>query len=119
LGKELAGTWGSIIISPEVISTLAGIATTECFGIVGVVSSHIFSDGIAELLGKESLAKGVDIDLKSDVLKITVNVVIGYGINISVIAQNVMDNVKYIVERHTGLKVNHVTVNVQGVRLVG
>ena len=118
MSTELAGTWGSIIISPEVIAKLAGIATTECFGVVGMVSSRIFSDGIAELLGRESLSKGVDIDLKSDILKISVNIVVSYGTKISVIARNVMENVKYIVEKHTGLRVDHVAVNIQGVRLV-
>jgi len=118
LGKELNGTWGKIDISKEVLAKLAGIATTECFGVVGMVSSHIFSDGITELLGRESLAKGVEIAIKNDELTIKVNVVVSYGTKISVIADNIIDNVKYIVEKHTGLIVKRVDVNIAGVRVV-
>lgn len=118
MGKEIRTQFGLIDISKLVIANLAGIATTECFGIVGMVSSRIFSDGINELLGKEALGKGVEVTIKDDMLQIKVNVVVGYGIRVSVIATNVIDNVKYIVEKHTGLKVDQVDVYVQGVRVV-
>ncbi|MEG1500977.1 MAG: Asp23/Gls24 family envelope stress response protein, partial [Clostridiales bacterium] len=116
--KELANDYGKILISKEVIANLAGIAATECFGIVGMVSSRFFSDGIADLLGKESLSKGVEVYITPDNLLIKVNIVVGYGINLSVIANNVIENVRYTVERHTGLKVDHVDVNIQGVKVV-
>ena len=50
MGKEIRTPFGVIDIDKSVIAILAGIATTECFGVVGVVSSHVFSDGINELL---------------------------------------------------------------------
>jgi len=118
MGKEIRTQYGLIHISKEVIANLAGIATTECFGIVGMVSSRIFSDGISELLGKEALSKGVEVAIKDDVLQIRVNVVVGYGTRVSVIATNVIENVKYIVEKHTGLTVDKVDVYVQGVRIL-
>ena len=109
---------GNIEITKDVIATLAGIAATACVGIVGMVSSRIISDGITELLGKESLSKGVDVVIKPDELNIKVNIVVGYGIRISVIADNVIDNVKYSIEKHTGLPVKNVIVNIQGVRVL-
>jgi uncharacterized alkaline shock family protein YloU len=118
LGKVVMGKYGKIIISKEVIAKLAGIAATECFGIVGMVSSHIFSDGIAEILGKEALSKGVDVIIKENSVRIKVNIVVGYGISISVIARNVMDHVKYTVEKYVGTAVDYVDVNIQGVRVV-
>lgn len=117
LGKELNGTWGKIDISKEVLAKLAGIATTECFGVVGMVSSRL-SDGITELLGKEALAKGVEIAIKNDELTIKINVVVSYGTKISVIADNIIENVKYIVEKYTGLIVKRVDVNIAGVRVI-
>lgn len=117
MGKEIRTEYGLIDINKEVIANLAGIATTECFGIVGMVSSR-FSDGISELLGRESLNKGVDVAIKEDKLNIRVSVVVGYGTRVSVIATNVIENVKYIVEKHTGLTVDNVEVYVQGVRIL-
>ncbi|MEG1998181.1 MAG: Asp23/Gls24 family envelope stress response protein, partial [Clostridiales bacterium] len=49
MGRDIKTERGIIYISKEVIATLAGLAATECFGIVGMVSSRIFSDGISEL----------------------------------------------------------------------
>lgn len=118
MGREIRTDLGIIEIGRDVIANLAGIATTECFGVVGVVSSRVFSDGISELLGRESLSKGVDIIVRDNELYIRVHVVVGYGNRISTIAQNIIDNVKYIVEKHTGLTVHHVEVNVQGVRMI-
>jgi len=119
MGKILQGPWGMIDISREVIAKLAGIATTECFGIVGMVSAHKFSDGITELLGREAISKGVEVSVKDGKLLIRVNVVVSYGAKISVIAGNVIDRVQYIVESHIGTKAGLVEVNVRGVRLVG
>ena len=118
MGREIQGRWGVITISREVIATLAGIAAIECFGIVGMVSSRFISDGISELLGREALSKGVEVIFKGDRLLIKVNIVVGYGTRISTIAQNVMEQVKYTVEKYTGLTVDNVEVNIQGVRVV-
>ena len=119
MGKILQGPWGIIDISREVIAKLAGIATTECFGIVGMISAHKFSDGITELLGREALSKGVEVAVRDGRLLIRVNVVVSYGAKISVIADNVIERVQYVLESHIGIKADLVEVNVRGVRLVG
>ncbi|MCL1976408.1 MAG: Asp23/Gls24 family envelope stress response protein [Firmicutes bacterium] len=118
MSKMIQGPWGMINISREVISRLAGIATTECFGIVGMVSSHKFSDGITELLGREALSKGVEVAIREEQLLIRVNVVMSYGIKISVIADNVIERVRYTVESHIGTKVDLVEVSVRGIKVV-
>jgi len=118
MGKIIQGPWGIIDISQEVVAKIAGIATTGCFGIVGMVSSRVFSDGITEMLGGEALSKGVEVTVKGDKLLVRVNVVVSYGVKVSVIADNVIESVKYAVEVQTGIKVDLVEVNVQGVRVV-
>jgi uncharacterized alkaline shock family protein YloU len=118
MSKIIQEPLGIIEISREVIAKLAGIATTECFGIVGMVSAHKLSDGLTELLGREALTKGVEVTVKDGQLLIRVNVVISYGVKISVIADNVIERVQYIVERHIGSKPGLVEVNVRGVRVV-
>lgn len=118
MSQEIVNSLGKIIISKDVINNLAGIAATECFGVVGMVSSRIFSDGFMELLGKEALSKGVDIIPNPEALCLRLNIVVSYGMNVSVVAKNVMENVRYTVEKHTGLRARNIEVNVQGVKVV-
>ncbi|MEW6244977.1 MAG: Asp23/Gls24 family envelope stress response protein [Bacillota bacterium] len=114
--KEVNNAYGSIILSEEVIATIAGVAATECYGIVGMASSRV-ADGIAELLGRENLAKGADVTLGEEDVSITLNVIVGYGTRISEVARNVIEKVKYTVETTTGLKVSRIRINIQGVKV--
>lgn len=116
LGKDVITDLGRIHLSDDVIATMAGVATTECYGIVGMAGSR-FKDGIAELLGRENLAKGVAVTIEDDAVDIDLYIVVGYGTRISEIARNVTDKVKYIIESMTGLKVNGVHIHVQGVKV--
>lgn len=109
--------FGNINISEEVISTIAGAAATECYGLVGMASVGL-KDGLAGILGKEDLKKGVEVDINGEEVVLNLYVTVGYGVNIAEVARNVMERVKYSVEKQTGLKVNNINVNVQGVKLL-
>ena len=52
---------GSIVYTDDFISAIAGISTTECYGVVGMSSRKKLSDGIVELLKKDNLKKGVKV----------------------------------------------------------
>ena len=109
---------GRIIIADEVIATIAGLAATECYGIVGMAARR-FKDGIAELLGRENLSRGVVVSFKEDGIRIDLNVIVGYGTRISEVAHNVSSQVRYRVEQSTGMPVWGVNISVQGVRAIG
>jgi len=115
--RELKGRFGRVTLSDDVLATIAGAAATECYGIVGMASRKL-KDGIAELLGRESLSRGVEI-ADDGGLVIRLYIVAGYGTRISEVASNAMDRVRYAVETMTGLPVRRVDVRVQGVRLGG
>ena len=116
MAKEVVTDLGRISVSEDVIATMAGVAATECYGIVGMAGGR-FKDGIAELLGRENLAKGVLVSLHGDRVEIDLYIVVGYGTRISEIARNVTDKVRYVVESATGLKVVGVHIHVQGVKV--
>lgn len=116
MGKEVVTELGRIHVSEDVIATMAGIATTECYGIVGMASSRL-QDGISDLLGRENLARGVLVQVESDWVEIDLYIVVGYGTRISEIGRNVTDKVRYVVESFTGLKVRGVHIHVQGVKV--
>ena len=64
------------------------------------------------------LSKGVKLTLTEDEkLNIELFVMVEYGTKISVIANNIVQKVRYNVENFTGLKVSSITVNVQAVRV--
>jgi uncharacterized alkaline shock family protein YloU len=117
MGKEVVTNLGRIYLSEDVIATMAGVACTECYGIVGMASSRLLQDGLADLLGRESLSKGVQVLLEGDSVEILLYIVVGYGTKISEIAKNVSDKVRYVVETQTGLNVRAVHIRVQGVKL--
>lgn len=109
--------YGKIVITDQVVSTIAGQAALEGYGLVGMAAQKL-QDGIGQLLGVESLRKGIVVDSHQDGLIIDVYVIVGYGTKIPEIAQNTMDKVRYTVEKLTGLNVAKVNIIVQGVRVI-
>ncbi|WP_244833212.1 Asp23/Gls24 family envelope stress response protein [Clostridium sp. BJN0001] len=108
---------GVINYSEEVLSNLIGLSTMECYGVVGMVSKSA-TEGLWELMRIENLSKGVKLKLTDEEkLQIELFIMVEYGTKISVIANNVIQKVKYSVENFTGVKVSSITVNVQAVRV--
>lgn len=108
--------YGTIAYSEEVIANIVGLATMECYGVVGMASKNA-TDGLWELLKKDHLNKGVKIQSKDNEISIELFIIVEYGTKISVIANNIIQKVKYTIENLTGLKVTALTVNVQGIRV--
>ncbi|SEF67595.1 Uncharacterized conserved protein YloU, alkaline shock protein (Asp23) family [Caloramator fervidus] len=107
---------GYIEFSEELIAKLAGVATTECYGVVGMASKRA-TDGIWELLKKEQLNKGVKVIINNDEVIIDLFIIVEYGTKIPVIAENIIQKVKYTLENLTGIKVSKVNVYVQDIRV--
>ena len=108
---------GNIRYSEEVLAKIVGLSTMECYGVVGMVSKNA-TEGFWELIRVENLSKGVKLKFNDDdKLEIELFVMVEYGTKISVIANNIIQKVRYSVENYTGLSVASVKVNVQAVRV--
>ena len=107
---------GKISYSDEVIANIIGMSTMESYGVVGMAARSA-TDEFWQLMKIEHLNKGVKVNQKNGELDIEIYVVVEYGTKISVIANNIIQKIKYNVENFTGLRVNSVTVNVEGVRI--
>lgn len=107
---------GKIVIDNNVISTIAGLSAMESYGIVGMASKNA-KDGLFELLKWDYMSKGVNVNSENDTVTIDLHVILEFGVKISVVASNIMDNVKFSVENLTGLRVDKVNVLVQGIRV--
>lgn len=107
---------GSIKIHNEVIGSVASLAACEVKGVVKIGGS--LAKGIYDLISKQQFHKGVKIEnLNENEIKITVYVVVEYGVNIPQVAAEVQENVRKNVEKMTGLSLAEVDVNIQGVMM--
>lgn len=113
----LTNELGTVLITNEVIAAIAGSAALDCYGLVGMASQNQLKDGIAELLGRDHLARGVDVRNIDEELHIDLNVIVSYGTRISEVAHIIQNRVKYVLSE-IGLKVDCVNIRVQGVRVV-
>ncbi|NLZ49821.1 MAG: Asp23/Gls24 family envelope stress response protein [Clostridiales bacterium] len=113
---KITNEYGLVGYTEEVIANIVGLSTMECYGVVGMASKNA-TDGLWELIKGGNLHKGVKINYKEEELAIELFVVVEYGTKISVIANNIIQKVKYNVENFLGIKVSTITVNVQGVRV--
>lgn len=104
---------GSIKIADEVVGIITGLAATEVEGVAGM--SGGLAGGIADMLGRKSLSKGVKVEVNEDNALVDVYVIIDYGNSIPDVAWKIQDNVKQAIEGMTGLDVKAVNVHVQGV----
>ena len=107
---------GDIRIDDNVIATIAGVSAMESYGIVGMASKNA-TDGLFELLNWDHLTKGIKVYSKDDDLTIDLHVILEYGVKISVVADNIIEKVKFNVENLTGQEVSKINVYVQGIRV--
>ncbi|WP_058303718.1 Asp23/Gls24 family envelope stress response protein [Gorillibacterium timonense] len=108
---------GNIQIAPEVIEVIAGLAAVEVEGVAGM--SGGFASGVAELLGRKNLAKGVKVEVGQREAAVDVSIVIEYGFKIPEVAGKIQDNVKKAIESMTGLDVVEVNVHIHDVQFKG
>lgn len=107
---------GTISIDNEVIAKIAGIATTECYGIVGMASKNM-KDGIVKLLKIDSITKGVKLTSSEEGLSIDLHIIVKYGTNIGAVAETIISTVKYRVQELTGIKVANVNIFIEGIKV--
>ena len=110
-----AREWGRIEVFPSAVGAIAAHAALRCYGITGMAARGL-RDGVAELLRRENVDRGVEVVETEGGLAIDVFVIVQYGIRISEVAHNLQEAVKFEVERSVNVPVVQVNVNVQGVR---
>lgn len=107
---------GTVRISDEVFTTLAGAAATSCFGVRGMARKSA-SDGLVQLLKRESMGKGVRVFFHNDerTISVELHIIINTGVNIPVICDAIGSAVRYKLAQATGVQVRNVDVYVDSV----
>ena len=108
--------FGKIHLTEDYLKKIIGAAVTSCFGVAGMVPfgskqrlTHLISK-------KESLDKGIVLRKSGDSFSVELHIVVTFGMNINAIAQSIVHKVQYTVTEATGIKVNKVTVKVDGIK---
>ncbi len=104
---------GSIRIADEVVAIIAGLAATEIEGVAGMSGGVV--GGIAEILGRKNLSKGVKVEVGEKEAAVDIYIIVEFGVRIPDVALKIQENVKQAIESMTGLKVVEINVHVQGV----
>ena len=109
--------YGKIVVENSVLAKMAGLAALECFGIVGMAALSK-RDGIVKLLTRNSITKGVKVEVEDNEITIEFHVIIAYGVSIATVSDNLVDAVKYQLENATGFTVKKINIIVEGVRVI-
>ncbi|MCR2804927.1 MULTISPECIES: Asp23/Gls24 family envelope stress response protein [Paenibacillus] len=117
MSLQLNTELGAIHVTDHCIAVLAGSAAMDCYGLVGMASRKGLKDGIAELLGRENMSRGVEVRREHDQLHIDLHIIVSYGTKISEVAHNIQSKVKYVLNNVIGLQVDEVHIFVQDVRV--
>ena len=112
--RMLPSELGVVKIADEVVSIIAGMAANEVEGVASM--SGGIAGGIAEVLGRKNLTKGVKVEVGTEEAKVDIFIVVDYGHRIPDVAWNIQEKVKTTLEEMTGLRVAHVNIHVQGVQ---
>ena len=108
---------GAITIGSDVFTNITGAAATNCFGVKGM-AVRSKTDGLVHLLRRESMAKGVKVRFnEDDTVSIELHIIVDNGVNLTAVSRSIMSEVRYIVERFTGVKVSSVDVCVDSMVL--
>ena len=107
---RISNKLGEVNISEDVIATYAGSVAVECFGVVGMATVSM-KDGFVSLLKKENLQKGIETEIS-----LRLHIIVAYGVCISAVADNLIENIRYRVEEFTGMRVQNVEIFVEGVK---
>jgi uncharacterized alkaline shock family protein YloU len=107
---------GTVSIHDDVLADVAGYAALIQYGVVGMAAPSL-RNGVAQLLSKDKLRKGVIIAHEEDGLHIDLYVVVEYGTNLTEVARILGEKVAYAIETNTNVGPVHVDVHVQDVRV--
>ena len=115
--RRLNTELGNISIDNEAIAQYAGNKATECFGIVGMAAVSM-KDGLVKLLKKENLSRGISVKFQEGKLAVDFHIIVVYGVSIRTVAENLVDAVRYDLEKYTGFEVGKINIYVDGVKVI-
>ena len=106
---------GEMNIADEVYAITAGNSTLDVDGVSAM--SGGLAGGIAKILGRKNITKGVKIEETEEALTVDLNLIVKYKVKIPEVTRQVQLNVIEALETVTGADVQAVNVNVLGIEM--
>ena len=108
---------GEVSVSSAVFSNITGMAATNCFGVKGMAYRSM-TDGLVHLLRREAMSKGVKITYNDDdSISIELQIIVENGVNLTAVCRSIMSEVRYVVNKNTGVTVRDVNVCVDSMTM--
>jgi uncharacterized alkaline shock family protein YloU len=107
---------GRVRVADSAIVTIVREAVLSSYGIVDMAPRSLGS-AIGRRLGFGGEGRGITLKVDDNRVSIELSVVMEYGTPIFTVASNVMQAVKFQVERVLGMDVERVDVNVDGLHV--
>ena len=94
---------GSVNVSTNVYTDIAGTAAANCFGVKGMAARSV-TDGVYHLLRKESMSKGVKIEFhEDDTISVDLHIMVDNGVNLNAVGASIISEVRYVVNKSISL----------------
>lgn len=106
---------GRIRVAPTAIASIASQAVLKSYGVMGMASRNLVDDIAGTITHDPN--RGIVIHLDDNQVRIDVYVIIAYGTRIRMVADSIINAVRFEVERALGVPVEQVNVYVQGLRM--
>ena len=108
---------GSVNVSANVYTEIAGTAASNCFGVKGMAARSV-KDGLYHLLRRESASKGVLVVFHEDgSISIDLHVMVDHGVNLNAVGASIISEVRYVVTKCTGTEVRAVNVYIDSMMI--
>lgn len=113
IGNELENKKGSIILAPEVIEVIVGIAAAKVDGVYGMRGN--IASNVSELFGRAAHGKGVTLSQNDKGVIVDLYCYLDYGVTVPKVALEMQEKVKEQVLFMTDIELVEVNVHVVGV----
>lgn len=111
---EDSNDFGSINIHNNVFSIIARETALKVPGVVELSGS--FVDGLAGMIGKKNMDRGIIVDVEENSVSIQLHVVLEFGVRIPEVGWQLQNEVRKAIQQMTGKTVTKVDIIVQGIR---
>lgn len=101
---------GEILIADDVVAMIAALAAGETDGVSNV--GNTYTSELMSRVGVHDKTKGVKVDIRENIVRISLAITIMNGYSIPSISQQVQKKIKTSVENMTGMTVKSVNVRV-------
>jgi len=106
---------GIVEVDEGVIQDMVGYVAMTNYGVAGMAMPNI-GDSLAKILPSSKLRRGIVVKNNGGSVSVELYIIVQYGTNISAVAENLSDAVRYALEEYLQIPVDEVFVKIQGVK---